>query len=67
MCWSMDWANSEVIAVGCTNGTFSGSKVHSVSIQYYYVGSVAIFRVREALEHPTDQRDSDLYECVFAS
>ncbi|KAF8495375.1 hypothetical protein JB92DRAFT_2993071 [Gautieria morchelliformis] len=38
MCWSMDWANSEVIAVGCTNG------------------SVAIFRVKEALEHPTDQR-----------
>lgn len=21
-CWSFDWANSEVVAVGCTNGTY---------------------------------------------
>ena len=21
-CWSLDWANSELIAVGCTNGQF---------------------------------------------
>lgn len=24
-CWSIDWANSELIAVGCTNGAFSAS------------------------------------------
>ncbi|KAF8584107.1 hypothetical protein K439DRAFT_1346874 [Ramaria rubella] len=37
MCWTLDWANSDLVAVGCTNG------------------SIAIFRVKEALENPADQ------------
>lgn len=51
--WCLDWANSEVIAVGCSNGESpcSGRTLTMASIDLP-PGYVAVFDVAEALKNP---------------
>lgn len=47
VCWSLDWANSEVIAVGCTNGMrTTSSHAHTLSC---LAGTIAVYNIVNAL------------------
>ncbi|KZT23993.1 hypothetical protein NEOLEDRAFT_1170475 [Neolentinus lepideus HHB14362 ss-1] len=46
-CMSLDWANSEVLAIGCTNGTFSMYSTRCCSTTP--PGSIAVYDVAEAI------------------
>ena len=47
-CWSLDWANSEVLAVGCTNGMYMRAMA-SVQLLTLRSGTVAVYNISEIL------------------
>lgn len=47
-CWAMDWANSEVIAVGCTNGTSQPFGPYFSPMAF--AGNIAIYDVGKAIK-----------------
>ncbi len=51
-CWSFDWANSEVVAIGCTNGNFLLRLYHppTSSLRFPSTGSIAVYDIASALD-----------------
>lgn len=47
-CWAIDWANSEVIAVGCTNGT--SQPFGHTFLPMIFEGNIAIYDVGKAIK-----------------
>lgn len=48
-CWSLDWANSDVVAVGLTNGKTSRIKMSAARTDVFQ-GCVAVYNIQDALE-----------------
>ena len=48
MCWTLEWANSEVMAVGCTNGLYALSFI-LISLLITIEGALAVYNIGDAL------------------
>jgi transcription factor C subunit 6 len=53
-CWSIDWANSELIAVGCTNGT--ACSIPTI-LTNFRTGVIAVYNVGAVLKCGRSARD----------
>ena len=49
MCWTLEWANSEVMAVGCTNGLYALSLI-LISLLITIEGALAVYNIGDALQ-----------------
>lgn len=48
-CWSFDWGNSEIIAIGCTNGICFWTSVTTTSTNPEFKGYIAVYDIADAL------------------
>ena len=64
MCWTLEWANSEVMAVGCTNGLYALSFI-LISLLITIQGALAVYNISDALQGTRNPLEGTFSVCIY--